>query len=262
MSGADSSPEPFERAVACVIPAKDEAARIAATVDAVHKIIGVDLVVVVDDGSSDETAQAAERAGAVVVRHDRNRGKAAAMETGAAAVAERDGARPRHLLFLDADLTDSAAAAAPLIEPVQSGRVDMTIGTLPAQIRADGSKAGGHGFVVKLARAGILEATGWAPDQPLSGQRCLTRAAFDAAVPLASGFGVETALSIDLGRKGFRILEVPIDVRHRATGTDLRGQLHRGRQYLHVRRALAARSAMPADGGPSLRSLFPRKTTP
>jgi hypothetical protein len=115
--------------------------------------------------------------------------------------------------------------------------------------------------VVRLARAGIEEATGWAPEQPLSGQRCLSRVAFDAAVPLAAGFGVETALSIDLGRKGFRILEVPIDVKHRATGTDLRGQLHRGREYLHVRRALAARSALPATGGLSLRSLFPRKSS-
>lgn len=247
MSGTDlPSVEPVQGSVACVIPAKDEVERIAATVAAVQKIADVDLVVVVDDGSSDATAKAAERAGAVVVRHERNRGKAAAMETGAAAVAERDGARARHLLFLDADLTDSATGAEPLIEPVVAGRADMTIGTLPAQVRADGSKAGGHGFVVRLARAGIEEATGWAPEQPLSGQRCLTRVAFEAALPLASGFGVETALSIDLGRKGFRILEVPIDVRHRATGTDWRGQLHRGRQFLHVRRALAARSALPA----------------
>jgi hypothetical protein len=168
------------------------------------------------------------------------------METGAAAVAERDGARARHLLFLDADLTDSATGAEPLIEPVLAGRADMTIGTIPAQVRADGSKAGGHGFVVRLARSGIQEATGWAPEQPLSGQRCLTRVAFEAALPLADGFGVETALSIDLGRKGFRILEVPIDIRHRASGTDWRGQLHRGRQFLHVRRALAARSALPS----------------
>ena len=144
--------------------------------------------------------------------------------------------------------TDTAAGAEPLIEPVVTGQADMTIGTLPAQVRADGSKAGGHGFVVRLARAGIEQATGWAPEQPLSGQRCLTRVAFDAALPLASGFGVETALSIDLGRKGFRIIEVPIDVRHRATGTDWRGQLHRGRQFWHVRRALAARSAVPPSG--------------
>jgi len=181
-----------------------------------------------------------------VVGHRANLGKAAAMETGAVAVAGRDGAGPaRHLLFLDADLADSAAGAEPLIAPVQAGEADMTIGTLPAQVRPDGSKAGGHGIVVRLARAGIERATGWAPEQPLSGQRCLTREAFDAAVPLAGGFGVETALSIDLGRKGFRIVEVPIDVRHRATGTDLRGQMHRGKQFLHVRRALAARGAMP-----------------
>lgn len=234
------------RGVACVIPGKDEVERIAATVDAVHKIAGVDLVVVVDDGSTDGTTRAAEQAGAVVVRHERNQGKAAAMETGAAAVAERDGTEPRLLLFLDADLGDSAIGAEPLIEPVRTGRADMTIGTLPAQVRADGSKAGGHGFVVRLARAGIQQATGWAPEQPLSGQRCLSRAAFDAARPLARGFGVETALSIDLGRQDFRILEVPIDVRHRATGSDLRGQLHRGRQYLQVRRALQARGALPA----------------
>jgi hypothetical protein len=290
VSGTDLPPvEPARAAVACVIPAKDEAERIVATIDAVRKIAGVDLIVVVDDGSTDNTAEAAERAGALVVRHPRNRGKAAAMETGAAAVANQDaaaagagagpeaapgsagagpaagagtdvGARPaaasgvggraqaRHLLFLDADLADSATGAEPLIEPVLSGRADMTIGTLPAQLRADGSKPGGHGFVVRLARSGIAQATGWSPEQPLSGQRCLTRTAFEAALPLAPGFGVEAALSIDLGRKGFRILEIPIDVRHRASGSDLRGQLHRARQYLHLRRALSARNAIPSRG--------------
>jgi glycosyltransferase involved in cell wall biosynthesis len=229
-----------QRAVACVIPAKDEADRIVATIDAVRRIPGLDLVVVVDDGSSDETAKVAEEAGAVVVRHPGNKGKAAAMETGAAAV-EGD----RHLLFLDADLGDSATGAEPLIAPVREGRADMTIGMLPAQVRADGSKPGGHGLVVTLARTGIEKATGWAPQQPLSGQRCLTRAAFEAGLPLAGGWGVETALTIDLHRKGFRITEVPIEVAHRPTGSDLRGQLHRGRQFVHVRRALAARDALP-----------------
>ncbi|MFI5710490.1 glycosyltransferase family 2 protein [Kribbella sp. NPDC051620] len=249
MSGTDLPPvEPTLGSVACVIPAKDEVERIAATVDAVRKIAGVDLVVVVDDGSTDGTAEAAERAGATVVRHPRNRGKAAAMETGAAAVAKQDGPQPRHLLFLDADLADSATGAEPLIEPVLAGRADMTIGTLPAQLRPDGSKPGGHGFVVRLARAGIAQATGWSPEQPLSGQRCLTRVAFEAALPLAPGFGVEAALSIDLGRKGFRILEIPIDVRHRPSGKDLHGQLHRARQYLHLRRALSARNAIPSRG--------------
>ena len=244
--------------MACVIPAKDEAERITATVEAVLRIAAVDLVIVVDDGSSDGTAAAAEQAGAIVVRHQTNRGKAAAMESGAAAVAERDGTDPRHLLFLDADLAGSATAAEPLIGPVRAGEADMTIGTLPTQTRPDGSRPGGHGVVVTLARAGIERATGWAPAPPLSGQRCLTREAFDAALPLARGFGVETALSIDLARQGFRILEVPIEVRHRATGSDLRGQVHRGRQFLHVGRALARRGVLTGRRALAARITPPR----
>ncbi|HEY3603595.1 MAG TPA: glycosyltransferase, partial [Sporichthyaceae bacterium] len=72
--------------VAVVIPARNEAARIAATVAAARRLPGVDAVLVVDDGSTDDTAAIGAAAGARVVRHPRNRGKAAAMTTGAAAM--------------------------------------------------------------------------------------------------------------------------------------------------------------------------------
>jgi hypothetical protein len=58
---------------------------------------------------------------------------------------------------------------------------------------------------------------------------------------LAAGFGVETALSIDLLRAGLRLQEVPCDLQHRVTGTDWRAQRHRLRQFRHVARALASR---------------------
>ena len=147
-------------------------------------------------------------------------------------------ARPEytHLLFLDADLGQTAANAGPLIEPVATGAADMTIAAFANRV-----KLGGRGFVVRLSGTGIRRATGWSPAQPLNGQRCLTRAAFDAARPLAPGFGVETAMTIDLQRKGFRIVEVEVDMAHRATGGDLAAQLHRGRQFLDVARALATR---------------------
>ncbi|WP_026412487.1 glycosyltransferase family 2 protein [Actinomadura oligospora] len=224
--------------VAVIIPAKDEADRIGATVEAALGLPGADLVVVVDDGSSDGTGKAAERAGARVVRHSRNRGKGAAMETGAEAVRLLDHGRdqPRHLLFLDADLAGTAAEAAPLVAPVRAGGADMTIAVFSSTV-----KLGGHGFVVRLSRDGIHRATGWTPTQPLNGQRCLTRAAFEAARPLAAGFGVETALTIDLLRKGFRVTEVEVPLAHRATGTDWRAQLHRARQFRDVARALAVR---------------------
>ncbi|MGA4541085.1 glycosyltransferase [Uniformispora flossi] len=237
---------------AVVIPAHDEERRIAATVRAASVMDGVDLVVVVDDGSRDGTVAAASAAGAIVVRHGRNRGKAAAMETGAAAVAAIDAREGRAkpdtahlLLFLDADLEESAAHAAALIGPVRDGEAAMTIAILPPQKRA----GGGHGFVVRASRDGIRRASGFVATQPLSGQRCLTREAFDAALPLAAGFGVETGLTIDLVRQGFEVLEVEVDLHHRVTGADLAGQLHRAKQYAHVARALAERGAAGALPG-------------
>jgi glycosyltransferase involved in cell wall biosynthesis len=274
--------------VAVVIPARNEADRIGATVKAARTIPDVDTVIVVDDGSTDETGPAADEAGATVIRHARNRGKAAAMETGAAAVRRLDaedaaraggaaparatadgttaanttvaratadgttasratadsakadsasaGRPPRLLLFLDADLGDTAADAGPLIAPVAAGEADMTIAAFSSRV-----KLGGHGFVVRLAGNGIRRATGWAPSQPLNGQRCLTRKAFEAARPLSYGFGVETAMTIDLVRRGLRITEVEVPLAHRATGSDLRSQLHRARQFADVGWALSWR---------------------
>jgi len=226
--------------VAVVVPARNEADRVHATVTAALGLPAVAVVIVVDDGSTDGTAAAARSAGAVVTRHARNRGKGAALETGAEAARlldqreRRD--RPRHLLFLDADLAGTAALAGPLIEPVLAGRADMTIAVFSTTV-----KLGGHGLVVGLSGAGIRRATGWQPAQPLNGQRCLTRAAFEAARPLARGWGVETALSIDLLRQGLRVTEVEVELAHRATGTGMRAQLHRARQLTDVARALATR---------------------
>ncbi|HWG24009.1 glycosyltransferase family 2 protein [Actinospica sp.] len=237
---------------AVVISAYRESERIGATVDGARSLPGVDLVIVVDDGSDDdgETARIAKEHGAIVVRHPRNRGKGAAMETGAAAVAtieaREDAARPRLLLFLDADLEASAGAAAPLTEPVRNGEAGMTIAILPPQHTA----GGGHGFVVKLAKDGIRRAVGFEATQPLSGQRCLTREAFEVALPLAHGFGVETGLTIDVLRAGIKVREVEAEFHHRVTGTDFSAQVHRGRQYRDVARALAPRS-IPANLRPA-----------
>jgi len=231
-----------------VIPAKDEADRIAATVASAATIPGVDLVVVVDDGSSDGTQQVAREAGADVVRHERNRGKAAAMQTGAHAVSVREdplsGEPPRALLFIDADLGGTAVNTAPLTAPVLAGEADMTIAVLPRQLTA----GGGRGLVVGLSRNGIEKATGWTPTQPLSGMRCLSRDAFEAALPLAGGWGVETGLTIDLLRAGYRVREVDCELHHRVTGSDLAGQLHRARQYRDVARALLVRRVLPGRG--------------
>ena len=129
--------------------------------------------------------------------------------------------------------------------PVREGSADMTIAVLPAQKTA----GGGHGLVVKLARLGVVSLTGFRPAQPLSGMRCISRPAFDAVQPLARGWGVETALIVDILRKGYRIEEVPTGFHHRVTGR--RAQVHRARQFLVSRlRWPSGTSRSPATGKP------------
>ncbi|HLS01667.1 MAG TPA: glycosyltransferase family 2 protein, partial [Beutenbergiaceae bacterium] len=68
-----------------------------------------------------------------------------------------------------------------------------------------------------------------------------TREAFEAAQPLASGWGVETGMTIDVLNQGFAVVEVPCDVRHRPTGDDLAGYVHRFQQLRGVMAAVAKR---------------------
>ena len=234
-------PSPPE-ALAVVVPARDAAARIAATVRAVRTIPGVDVVVVVDDGSRDATLRAAAEAGAVALRHPHPRGRAVAIESGAARVSRLDladhVASPRALLFVDADLADVAAWAQSLAGPVMAGEADMTIAIAPSQ-----NASGTTQLVDRLAGTGIRRATGWEATQPLSGLRCITRAAFDGARPLARGGGLEAGLTIDVLLAGFRVAEVPCEVSPPATPahSGAGGRLERAAQGRDVARALAVR---------------------
>lgn len=224
---------------AAIVPAKDEAERVGATVAALRSLPDVALVVVVDDGSTDSTAQVAAEAGALVVRHALNQGKAAALTTGVARLAEeetRQGVDPFVLLFADADLEGSAALLGPLLEPVLGGAADLAVANIPRAASSHGS-----GRVVRLARGQIESLTGRRISQPLNGMRALTREAFGWASPLAPGWGVEAAMLVDVLRAGGRVVEVPVPLTHRATGADIRGQIHRARQMRDVSRALLDR---------------------
>jgi hypothetical protein len=242
LAPAPRSPRDRQR-VAAIIPAHDEARRIAATVRAVRAIPGVDLVLVVDDGSVDDTQHVAREAGAVVVRLSHNRGRAAAMETGAAVVAMRDvpDRTARSLLFLPADLAESAVAVAPLVPPVLAGEADMTVGQLASPIAP-----GGHGLIVGQARRAVAQLTGWTPADPMSPLRCLTREAFEAATPLAHGAGIWPAMTIDLLRAGYRVAEVPCELRHHPEGGSLRNQVKRLVGARDVELAISARRARAA----------------
>ncbi|MGB9886356.1 MAG: glycosyltransferase family 2 protein [Moorellales bacterium] len=143
-------------------------------------------VIVVDDGSTDRTAVEARAAGAEVVVLDTNGGKALAVLQGVRRAKEDT------LLFLDADLLGLRPEHLwDLALPVLEGGAHMSIGVFRRGRRA-----------TDLAQ--------WLAPQ-LSGQRCLTRRLFEAAVPsMSSGFGLEKALNRYARQAGVPVVWVPM----------------------------------------------------
>lgn len=177
--------------VAAVIPAFNEESTIGAIVGTVRQVELIGEVVVVSDGSTDETAVRARAAGARVVEHPENWGKAAAMKTGIEAT------EAEVILLLDADLIGlTEGHIRSLVLPVLRGECEMSIGLFD-----EGRLA------TDLAQ--IL-----APY--LSGQRAVRREVLQqmfAAEPEAdvSRFGIEVALTRYVRRAGIRICEVSLE---------------------------------------------------
>ncbi|HEX6263191.1 MAG TPA: glycosyltransferase family 2 protein [Actinomycetota bacterium] len=202
-----------------VVAARDEEGRVGETVRAIREL-PVDEIVVVDDGSRDGTAAEAVAAGARVLVAPRPMGKGEALE----AALDRAPAADAYLL-LDADLGATASAAVPLLNLVRDGKADLAIAVLPRQ-----PGHGGFRIVKRISGRLIRSLSGFRAREPMSGQRAMTREVLEAVRPLAPGFGVETAMTIDAARAGFRVVEVEVPMAHRVTRRDLAGFAHRARQ--------------------------------
>jgi glycosyltransferase involved in cell wall biosynthesis len=218
--------------VSVLIPAWNEADRIDRTILAVRTLDIVDEILVIDDGSTDETYRVSLEAGARVIRHSTNYGKGAALYSGLL-MTEAD-----VVVFLDADMCETAVEIEKLIRPILQDRCDMTIGRLPKPV------TGGFGIVKNFARNGIKKLAGVDLQAPLSGQRALNRSVLDSIGSLGDGYGVEVAMTIDAARSGMRLLEVEVDMKNREYGRDLRGFLHRGKQFVQIARVLLNRWQM------------------
>lgn len=217
--------------VSVIVPAWNEAERIGSTLRHLRsmELTGGTLreIIVIDDGSDDDCWREAEHYADQVIRHARRRGKGAALETGWQA------AKGDILVFLDADLGESAVHSSLLLQPVLADQVDMTIAILP-----EPSVRGGFGLVKGLAITGIHRLSGFRPAAPLSGQRAVKRQVLERIGGLSQGFGIEVGLTIDALRLGYRIAEVEVPFHHRYTGRNWHGFIHRGRQFWHVSRTL------------------------
>jgi hypothetical protein len=218
--------------VVAVVAARNEAGWVGTTVLAIQRIEAVHEVVVVDGASTDGTAGEARAAGARVLMGPRRGGKGGSLEGALSRIEPAD-----VYLFLDADLGTTAVEGRVVLDEVVSGRADLAIGVLPRQ-----SGHGGFRMVKGAARGLIRALSGFRAQEPLSGQRALTAAALTAVRPLAPGFGVEAAMTVDAARAGLRVAEVPVAMTHAITGRDPAGFVHRARQGRDLIRAVLPRA--------------------
>ncbi|MCW3006801.1 MAG: glycosyl transferase family 2 [Solirubrobacterales bacterium] len=219
-----------------LIAARDEADRLPATLEALLKALPGARIVVADDGSIDGTADVARAGGAEVVRSERSLGKGGAATLAAQAVLEATSAPdPPMVLLCDADLGASAVELTALLDAVELGFGDLAVGVFARRV------GGGFGFAVNGARRAVEDLTGLVLDAPLSGQRAMRGEVLACVVPFAPRFGMEVGMTIDAVRAGFRVIEVAVELEHRATGRTLRGFRHRGRQLVDLGSAWRAR---------------------
>ena len=168
--------------------------------------------VVVDDGSTDGSAEIAVACGAKVLSHDGNRGLGAAVRTG---LVYARGAGAWAAAFLDADGEYDAAELDRILAPIASGEADYVVGsrfggTIEAMLRR--RRVGNRvltALTSLLARQRITDAQ--------SGYRALSRDAL-GCVEIAHDYNYAQVLTLDLLGKGFRYAEVPIRYRRRANG--------------------------------------------
>jgi glycosyltransferase involved in cell wall biosynthesis len=209
--------------LAVIVAAFNEADRLPATLAALAGAFPGARVLVADDGSRDGTDHAALEHGAELVRSPVTIGKGGA----ATLAAERllDGTPPPAVVVLcDGDLGESATELRRLVAAVEGGEADLAIGAFARRV------GGGVGAARGFSRWASRTLGGLELDAPISGQRALRGDMLRALLPFAPRFGMETAMNIDAARAGYRIVEVELDLEHRATGRTLHGFLHRFRQ--------------------------------
>jgi glycosyltransferase involved in cell wall biosynthesis len=221
------------RPVRVLVTARNEADRLAHTLAALGKAFPGARVVVVDDASTDATADVALQGGAELVRAPCRLGKGGAATLGAERVLADTG--PGIVVLCDGDLGASARGLPPLVEAIERGEGDLAVAGFSRRV------GGGLGLALGASRRAVRRLTGLELRAPLSGQRALRPESLRAVTPFARGFGMETAMAIDAHRAGLRIVELELELEHRATGRSVAGFLHRGRQLRDIARVYASR---------------------
>lgn len=201
--------------LAVVVPARNEEATIAELLDRISAVEVWDhevRIFVVDDGSTDRTAEIARRMGATVVRHPANLGLGAAVRSGLRVAVE---AGADLVAYLDADLEYFPEDVPDLVAPILAGRAEYVLGSrFRGGVRGmrPHRRLGNYAFTALL----VLLTRRWMTDGQ-TGIRAFSREAAERA-EIVHDYNYAQVLTLDLLRKGFVMEEVPVRYRVREHG--------------------------------------------
>jgi len=191
--------------VVAVIPCYNEERYIGSVVLKTKKYVSD--VIVVDDGSIDKTAEIAELAGAIVVRHEKNMGKGMALNTGIRKAKELGA---DILVLLDGDYQHNPDEIPSLISPLLNEKIDIAVGSrfLDVESKMPGYRKFGEHILTLFSNAGSkVKLT-----DSQSGFRVLSKEAIEGLHFDSNGFAVESEMQFLAEELGLKIKEVPISV--------------------------------------------------
>lgn len=190
----------FKSSVSIVIPAKDEEAGLRAILPKIAKLLGDAEVIVVDDGSTDNSAAVCAEFNVRMVRHPYPMGNGAAIKSGARV------ATGEVIVFMDADGQHQPADIARLLDKLEEG-YDMVVGARSAGSQAGAHRAVANGFYNKLASW----MTGQSVRDLTSGFRAVNAAKFRKFLYLLpNGFSYPTTITMSFFRVGYAVAYIPI----------------------------------------------------
>ncbi len=220
--------ETIDKKIYCIIPAYNEEKKIAAVIEGVKQY--VDEVVVVDDGSSDDTYDRAKRTGATVLKHIVNRGQGAALATGNSFALESGAA---FIVHFDADGQFRARDIVRIVEPLTERRAQVVFGSrfLSGNPDIPGIK---KNLLLPLAHAVNKIMAGATLTDPQSGFRAMTAEAARLITIENDGAAHCSEIIHKVIRGGYTYTEVPITVVYNEFGQSVFGGKGRGMGGLRI----------------------------
>lgn len=214
--------------VMVAVPAYDESASIAEIVRTVSP--HADTVLVVDDGSSDDTGRVASDAGADVVRHPENRGYGGALKTIFREAARRD---PAHLVVIDADGQHDPMDVASLVAARVETQADLVIGS--RYETAESSIPAYRRLGLWLVNGATNLSLGTRGDARIrdtqSGLRAYSPRAYHSLATdatIGDGMSASTDILYHVVRRGYRVVEIGVTVRYDLPDTSTENPLVHG----------------------------------